>query len=385
MRQHLVTFSQLWILCQNVNRNYVYMDTLLASLTESYDLLFIQEPPWQLIRSAPSSCDREGEDVIGAPNNPNWGLLVRPSGLDLPPRVVVYFHKQLSGLRPGFRRELADHRDILIFSLGLGAEAMMLANVYSDSRHVAIDWLHDQLPMLPNLHLMCSDFNVRHRDWDPSGPLVNAAASRLVASASARGMSISTPVEVGPTHFPPQDGLTPTVIDLMFLKSDWVLRLAHSILPDDRGTSDHAPLVIDVPAPGSEVLVTRWSLKRDSDEEVVYLAAVLEGFSPLLEWQGDLGESIEEVTSAISAVLLKAWSDHAKESRITKHSKEWWNLDCSSALDVYRASRSLEDWKEYRRTIKVAKHEFFGMRIYEVAVAAGRPWDLIAWARQRNP
>src|ERR1700682_6335452 len=139
MRQRLAAFSQLQILCQNVNRNYVYMDTLLASLTESYDLLFIQEPPWQLIRSVPSFRDREGEDVIEAPNNPNWGLLVWLSGLDLPPRVAVYFHKRLSGLRPGFRRELADHRDILIFSLGLGAKAMMLVNVYSDSRHVAID------------------------------------------------------------------------------------------------------------------------------------------------------------------------------------------------------------------------------------------------------
>jgi hypothetical protein len=172
--ERVEVLQQLRIFCQNVNRNYVYMDTLLASLNESYDLLFIQEPPWQLIRSAPSSRDREGEDVIGAPNNPNWGCLVRPSGLDLPPRVAVYFNKRLRGLRPGFCRELADHRDILIFSLGLGAEAALFANVYSDSRHTAIDWIHDHLPGLPELHVMCgvSSYSVRLRPWArplPSG------------------------------------------------------------------------------------------------------------------------------------------------------------------------------------------------------------------------
>jgi len=36
-----------------------------ASLYDEYDLLFIQELPWQHIRSAPSSALRDGKDVIG--------------------------------------------------------------------------------------------------------------------------------------------------------------------------------------------------------------------------------------------------------------------------------------------------------------------------------
>jgi hypothetical protein len=45
MRDRLKKFPELRIFCQNVNRNYGYMDTLLASLYDEYDLLFIQEPP----------------------------------------------------------------------------------------------------------------------------------------------------------------------------------------------------------------------------------------------------------------------------------------------------------------------------------------------------
>jgi hypothetical protein len=85
MKDRLDSFSQLRIFCQNVNRNYGYMDTLLASLYDEYDLLMIQEPPWRLIRSAPSSSSRDGEDVIGPPLNPNWGSISRPSGLETPP------------------------------------------------------------------------------------------------------------------------------------------------------------------------------------------------------------------------------------------------------------------------------------------------------------
>nr|BAB32465.1 Pol-like protein Pol-1 [Tricholoma matsutake] len=91
MRDRLRSTPQLRIFSQNVNRNWGYMDSILADLVEDYDLLFIQEPPWRLIRHAPSAHNREGEEVIGAPMSPNWGTLVRPSGIDSPPCVAVYF------------------------------------------------------------------------------------------------------------------------------------------------------------------------------------------------------------------------------------------------------------------------------------------------------
>jgi hypothetical protein len=120
MRDRLQSFPELRVFCQNVNRNYGYMDSLLAELYDHYDLLFIQEPPWRLIRSAPSSSSREGTDVIGGPLSPNWGCLVRPSGLESPPRVMGYFNQRIANLRPGLRRDVVDHRDILLFSLGIG-------------------------------------------------------------------------------------------------------------------------------------------------------------------------------------------------------------------------------------------------------------------------
>jgi hypothetical protein len=91
MRERLERIPQLRIFSQNVNANYAYTDSLLSDLYENYDLLFLQEPPWWYIRAAPSSSSRDGTDVIGGPLNHNWGCLVRPSGLDSSPHVMVYF------------------------------------------------------------------------------------------------------------------------------------------------------------------------------------------------------------------------------------------------------------------------------------------------------
>ena len=102
MRERLQSFSELRIFSQNVNRNYGYMDSILSSTDyDIYDLLFIQEPPWRQIRSAPSSATMDGEDVIGAPTNPDWGCIIRASSLEDPPRVAVWFSNRIKTLRPG--------------------------------------------------------------------------------------------------------------------------------------------------------------------------------------------------------------------------------------------------------------------------------------------
>ena len=64
MRDRTEVVPELRIFCQNVNRNYGYMDTLLADLCDKYDLLFIQEPPWNYIRAAPSAHAVEGEAIV---------------------------------------------------------------------------------------------------------------------------------------------------------------------------------------------------------------------------------------------------------------------------------------------------------------------------------
>jgi hypothetical protein len=143
-------------------------------------------------------------------------MIHRPSSLEEPPHVLVYFNMRITALRPAYWQDLIDHRDDILFSLGLGVGCRIFANVYSDTQHTAVRILHEDLVALPRLHTMCGDFNIRHAAWDPTGPEVCVHADCLMVVCDALGLTLSSPVEESPTHFPYNEDLTPTVIDLFF-------------------------------------------------------------------------------------------------------------------------------------------------------------------------
>jgi hypothetical protein len=220
--------------------------------------------------------------------------------------VLVYINKRIVTLRPSFRRDLIDHRDILIFTLGLGGDTRFFANVYSDADHTAVTVLFEHQLALPRLHAMCGDFNIRHVTWDPEGPEVCIHADRLLAVARSCGLDLSSPEEEVPTHYPFNPEFRPTVIDLVFLPVEVTLFSTHTVLPDKRGTSDHAPLVFAADGPDSRVPATRWSLAQGSKEEEAYLAEVSLSLQTLaLRWVDTVPE-LEAVVDAIAGALSKA-------------------------------------------------------------------------------
>jgi hypothetical protein len=205
-----------------------------------------------------------------------------------------------------------------------------------------------------------------------------------MAVCNVLGLTLSSPVEEGPTHFPYNEDLTPTVIDLMFVPAEVSLTTEHEIHPDMRGTSDHAPLMVTLPGPDSEVPVTRWSIQSGTDEEQAYLGKVLESLELLLGWEGQTAEEVDEVVMAISTAFFKAWDSQAKETRRGKHSNGWWTQECSDSIAVYRALCDADDWVDYQCVMRAAKHDFFEDRINHVASINQRAWDLMAWTRKRN-
>jgi len=78
------------------------------------------------------------------------------------------------------------------------------------------------------------------------------------------------------------------------------------------------------------------------------------------------------------------WSKNAKKSRISKHSKQWWSNLCSMALNNYRSSRSQENWKSFKTTVKEAKRSFFDSKIQEIANKSQGPWELMNWVKKRK-
>jgi len=91
---------------------------------------------------------------------------------------------------------------------------------------------------------------------------------------------------------------------------------------------------------------------------------------------------IEEVTNLLALKIEFAWKTNTKQVRITKHSKSWWNNNCNHALNKYRTTRNLENWKVFKSTVKSTKCIFFNNKIQEIANKKRGPWELINWVNK---
>jgi len=63
----------------------------------------------------------------------------------------------------------------------------------------------------------------------------------------------------------------------------------------------------------------------------------------------------------------QVWTKNAKKLKISKYSKQWWMEECNRSLNNYRASRSLKNWKKFKKVVKDIKRSFFDDKIQEVA------------------
>ena len=73
-----------------------------------------------------------------------------------------------------------------------------------------------------------------------------------------------------------------------------------------------------------------------------------------------------------------------KKLKKLKHSKQWWSDLCSWALNNYRTSRSCENWKSFKMTVKEAKRTFFNDKIQEITNKSQGLWKLINWVKSRK-
>jgi len=74
-------------------------------------------------------------------------------------------------------------------------------------------------------------------------------------------------------------------------------------------------------------------------------------------------EDLESVVQQMANTFKSSWNNHAKLKHITKHSKEWWNQDCTTGLNRYWASGDLQHWKEFKAIMQSTK-KIFSMTRY---------------------
>jgi len=211
--------DNLKIISQNIHKN-AFSINLILEIYSHFDIILLQESLWSIIRSILSSTCHEEENLIGSPNHPNWLPFVRhPIDQSDHPRVMAYVNICLSSLCFSLRKNIINHKDILIILFFSNNICSYIMNVYSDSSHSALKYLKDTEVNINNLLIMTGDFNIRDRLWNSSFLHHSSISEDLLIITDSFDLELSTPTNPIPTRYLDTIGESNSVIDLMFLCS----------------------------------------------------------------------------------------------------------------------------------------------------------------------
>ena len=224
---------------------------------------------------------------------------------------------------------------------------------------------------------MTEDFNIRDNLWDLLFPyyLIHRDMLTNITDSFQLGISIST-VWVPMRYTDNQDNSN-LVIDLMLLRPMSEEFDNHSIQVDWRLSSDHALLTVKISISEENIQFRKCTIIKNSEEDIKFVDDVkilIKGFNILhINSIDNIEKTVQEFTDKTNDI----WFKHSKLVNITKCSKLWWNEKCPIALEAYRSSRHLENWKSFKRAVKSSKWEFFNSKIQEILSKRKDSWELM--------
>src|SRR6185369_9569232 len=109
--------------------------------------------------------------------------------------------------------------------------------------------------------------------------------------------------------------------------------------------------------------VVRRIIPSQSEEAIRFSLAVTEVFVNIGRRQLNNPPDIEEALETFSMTVRGAFDANAKTIQVAAHSNHWWNADCKAAIQSYRNYCMEDNLREFKRTVKKAKTEFFKRQV----------------------
>ena len=135
------------------------------------------------------------------------------------------------------------------------------------------------------------------------------------------------------------------------------------LITEWRLSSDYAPLTISIPIKEQHIYNGKCSIAKGSVEEKVFIKDMIKDFTTIDTSNLIDIKSLEITVDIFALAINRAWEKNSKIVSICKHLKSWWNMNCSRNLEKYRSSRSLVDWKQFKKMVKSTKCMFFDQKI----------------------
>jgi len=186
-------FKDIKIFSQNIWNNSLIVNTILETCF-SFNVNFIREPFWTNIHSILSSKIREGKDLVGVPNHPNWLTFANnSSNTNDYLRVITYINIRLFSFHFFLCKDIYNHRDILFVFFFNNNNILFLINIYSDSSQLALKFLKDTEVNIHNVHIITGNFNIRDSLWDPYYPHHSIYSDFLIDITDLLSLGLSSP------------------------------------------------------------------------------------------------------------------------------------------------------------------------------------------------
>ena len=161
--------------------------------------------------------------------------------------------------------------------------------------------------------------------------------------ADSFDLALLSPTNSSPTRFSDTAGKSNLVIDLIFLQCGLIELYQHTILSESQLSSDHVPLVIDIPICNEVIHSSKLVITPGSNQEKEFIKDVISSLNSLDTSNIESVNSLNRVVNQLGTIIKQMWSKNTKRLRISKHSKQWWSNLCSLALNNYRSSRSWDN------------------------------------------
>ena len=285
------------------------------------------------------------------------------------PRVLTYVRKSC-GLQ-ALQQESNICRDIVMVTLsGQHIPPFQLWNVYNaptGSKEAG-----DAVARITSMELTISavvlgDFNLRHREWDPSTDRSHPLGVQLADWMRANNLCLANPSRT-PTHS--HGGVLDLVMSNLVGIHTEIPRNLHS-------TSDHETLWTTIP--GSRVppsLPGRFRLTSIDSEKLLSL---------LRHSQKPASEDVEEEAQCLVQALFSALQGSTPRTRKQAVGAPWWTNNCQSAARTYHRARRIStgsyEQAALRRIVRAAKRTYWQNQV-ELASTLPKVYKIVKWGQR---
>ena len=378
----------------NMRRRNANTHALLNSVSNSTQLILIQEPWFATIGTARKDSARDGVDVLGGAASPAWELLYPSFTEGQRPKVMAYMRKQTqNGHNTHFtvvpRLDLCAHPTIQVLDLIFDYEQWRVINFYHDIRDdtsrrtlLALD-IDAVIPTL-----VIGDLNTHSHEWSPPDIPLSPWTRGIEDWADANLLTLAnTPGEITRKG---TDRERDSVLDLAWLNGAAVQNETFTDLRVDwEGNlgSDHAMLHV---LGHTREESTGQNFETDlgfivDPERGEEWTHVFKTRSSTFQYQSiPTAAEVEEAAETFTADIQQT-NEEVLRRRRPPHPKAspWWNAACAIAAHNLRIARTTITrgiaQARLKGTVRAAKRRWADNYIEKAQL-----WEVAAWRHGRK-